>query len=234
MRSSLWIIALSLGCLANSSAPLDSSAQTAADASALSDDQIISGLKEALEASSTRAIAFTGKHDGFLENDDIRILLPPKLQAIGKSMRMIGSGEQVDELEISMNRAAEQATPQAKQIFLADIKKMTFSSPRKILTGDETAATDYFRQIDSDDISAAFTPIVHHALEHFGAFKQYNHVIKAAPGGNAIATEFDLDKYVVEETLNGIFSVMGAEESKIRRDPSAQTTDLEKQIFSAR
>jgi hypothetical protein len=234
MRSSLWIIALSLGCLANSSARLDSSAQTAADTSALSDDTIVSGLKEALEASASKAIAFTGKHDGFLENDDIRILLPPKLQAIGKSMRMIGSGEQVDELEISMNRAAEQATPQAKQIFLADIRKITFSSPRKILAGDETAATDYFRQANSDDISAAFTPIVHHALEHFGAFKQYSHVIKAAPGGNAIATEFDLDKYVVEETLNGIFSVMGAEESKIRRDPSAQSTDLEKQIFSAR
>jgi Protein of unknown function (DUF4197) len=235
MRFPLLIIALCLCSLAILSAQVDQPTKAAdSDGSALNDDKIISGLKEALEVSASKAIAVTGKHDGFLQNEDIRILLPPKLQAIGKSMRMIGSGEQVDEFEISMNRAAEQATPQARQIFLDTIKKTTFNSPRKILSGNETAATDYFRQINSDDISAAFTPIVHHALEHFGAFKQYDHVIKSAPGGNAIATEFDLDKYVVEETLNGIFSIMGAEESKIRRDPSSQTTDLEKQLFGGK
>jgi Protein of unknown function (DUF4197) len=228
---------LAIGCPASIVAQVDQTAQktdATSDASISNNDKITAALKEALEVSTAKAIAFTGKHDGFLKNDDIRILLPPNLQAIGKSMRLIASGEQVDELEIGMNRAAEQATPQAKAIFLDSIKKMRFSNPRKILDGNETAASDYFRQVCSDDISGTFAPIVHHALDHLGVIKQYNRVIKSAPGGGVIASDFDLDKYVVEQTLNGIFSVLGAEESRIRKDPAAQTTDLEKEVFGGK
>jgi hypothetical protein len=239
MRTSLLFISLALGCSTIAAAQLDQAVRKADETpdhegSALSDEKIISGLKEALEVCTTKAVALTGKHDGFLKNEAIRILLPPKLQAVGKGMRLLGMGEQVDDLEIGMNRAAEQAAPQAKPIFLAALKKMTFGDARRILTGNETAATDHFRQASSADLTTAFAPIVHRALERVGVIQQYEHVIKAAPSGSAIANEFDLDKYVVDKTLDGIFYMLGVEESKIRRNPAAQTTALLKEVFGGK
>lgn len=198
------------------------------------DATVISALRQALEISSTKAIEQTGKHDGFLENESIRILLPPKLQSIGKSMRMLGRGDEVDELEIGMNRAAEDATPQAKPIFLAALKNLAWKDPSLILNGGSSAATEYFRRSSSADLSAAFTPILHRSLERHGVIKQYKRVLNGDPGGNAVANEFDLDKYVVDQTLEGIFSVMAAEESNIRNDPSAQNSDLLKQVFGGK
>jgi len=241
MRTSFLPVVLILVCATVSVAQVDHPPARAADEStgigeipSLSDEKIVSGLKEALVVSTTKAIALTGRHDGFLKNEAIRILLPPKLQAVGKGMRMLGMGEQVDDLEIGMNRAAEQATPQAKPIFLSALKKMSFGDARRILTGNETAATDYFRQVSSDDLTAAFTPIVHRSMERVGVVQQYNHVVKNAPGGSAIANEFDLDKYVVEKTLDGIFYMLATEEAKIRRNPAAQTTDLLKEVFGGK
>jgi len=228
MRTPLLPIAMAL-CSILAAAQADEAVDR--DISGLSNEKIISGLKEALQVSTTRAIALTGKHDGFLQNEAIRILLPPKLQAVGKGMRLLGMGDKVDDLEIGMNRAAEQAAPQAKPIFLAALKKMTFHDARHILSGNETAATDYFRQTTFADLTAAFSPIVHRSLERVGVVQQYNHVIKEAPGGTALAGEFDLDKYVVEKTLDGLFYVLGAEESKIRKSPVAQTTELLKEVF---
>lgn len=233
-------IALALGLAlisACASAQVDEVLKKAGDAlehhdtAGLSDDKIISGLKEALSVGTAKAVGLTGRHDGFLKNEAIRILLPPKLQPIGKGMRMLGLGEQVDDLEIGMNRAAEQATPQAKQIFLGAVRKMSFSDARQILTSHDTAATDYFRRTTTADLTAAFTPIVHTSMEKVGVVHQYNSVIKNAPGGTALASEFDLDKYVVEKTLDGIFLMLGEEEKKIRKDPAAQTTDLLKEVF---
>ncbi len=201
------------------------------DGSDLDDATVISALQQALEISSAKAIAQTGKHDGFLQNEAIRILLPPKLQAIGKSMRMLGRGDEVDELEIGMNRAAEDATQQAKPIFLSALKNLVFRDPQLVLTEGDTAATEYFRRWSSNDLEATFAPIVHHSMERLGVIKQYKHVLKNDPGGNAIASEFDLDKYEVEQTLDGIFDVIAAEEGNIRRDPPAQSTDLLKEVF---
>jgi Protein of unknown function (DUF4197) len=201
------------------------------DDSGLTDDKIIAGLKEALEVSTGKAVALTGRHDGFLRNEAIRIFLPPKLEPIGKGMRMLGMGEEVDDLEIGMNRAAEKAAPQARQIFLAALKRMTFHDARMILTGGDTAATDYFQRTSSSDLADAFTPIVHQSLQQVGVIKQYQHVIKSAPGGSALAGDFDLDKYVVDKTLDGLFLMCGEEEKTIRKDPAAQTTDLLKEVF---
>jgi hypothetical protein len=199
--------------------------------SSLTQEEIVSGLKEALEVATTKAIAATGHHDGFLKNEDIRILLPPKLASIGKGMRMIGMGEQVDDLEIGMNRAAEQATPQAKQIFLDALHKILFHDARRILEAGDTAATDYFRAATTKELTDAFTPIVHRAMEHNGVIKQYKNVMKNAPGGSALANEFDLDSYVVEKTLEGIFLMLSVEEKNIRTDPEARTSDLLKEVF---
>ncbi len=201
------------------------------DSSDLPEEKIIAGLKEALEVGTTNAVALTGRHDGFMKNEAIRILLPPKLQPVGKGMRMLGMGEQVDDLEIGMNRAAEQATPQAKQIFIAALRKMTFDDARRILSGDDTAATEYFRRTTSADLTTTFTPVVHRSMEHVGLVRQYDNVIKSAPGGAALASEFDLDKYIVGKTLDGIFLMLGEEEKKIRKDPAAQTSALLKEVF---
>ncbi len=236
-RGPLLVALLAFGCSLFAHAQLSDIIKKADDAlehrnaSGLSDDKIVAGLKEALEVGTGKAVALTGRHDGFLKNEAIRILLPPKLQPIGKGMRMLGMGEQVDDLEIGMNRAAEQATPQAKQIFIAALKKMSFDDAGRILTGNDTAATEYFRGATSNDLTSAFTPIVHRSMEKVGVIRQYNGVIKNAPGGTALANEFDLDKDVVGKTLDGIFVMLAEEEKKIRKDPAAQTTELLKEVF---
>lgn len=204
------------------------------DNSQLSDDKIIAGLKEALQVSTSKAVALTGKPDGFLKNQAIKILLPPKLQTVGRGMRMLGMGARVDEFEVGMNRAAEQATPQAKQIFIAALKKMSFDDARHILTGNDTAATDYFKRTSSADLTSAFAPIVHVSMQRVGVVQQYDRFLKSAPGGTALAGEFDPDKYVLGKTLDGLFYMLGEEEKRIRKDPAAQTTALLKQVFGNR
>jgi hypothetical protein len=237
MRPFLRTIAIALLCSLPAAAQLDQIMKKAGDAleqrdtSSLSDDKIVAGLKQALQISTSKAVVLTGRPDGFLKNDAIRIALPPKLETVGRGMRMLGMGDKVDSLETGMNRAAEQATPQAKQIFLAALRKMTFDDARHILTGGDTAATEYFKRTSSADLTTAFSPIVHTSMEHVGVVQQYDRVIQSAPGGSTIAKEFDLDKYVVGKTLDGLFLMLGQEEQKIRKNPAAQTTALLKEVF---
>ena len=201
----------------------------------LSDDRITAGLKEALRVSTGRAVASTGRPDGFLKNAAIKILLPPKLQSAGKTMRMFGMGAQVDQLEVGMNRAAEQATPQAKQIFLNALTRMTFNDVHEIFTGDDTAATDYFKRQSTDELTAAFTPIVHQAMLKVGVVRQYNSAMQNPVFSRfASGEDFNLDAYVVGKTLDGLFYELGQEEKKIRKDPAAQTTALLREVFGAR
>jgi hypothetical protein len=237
MRTSLLAIVIALGCCIFAVAQLDDILKKAdatlqqRDTASLSDSKIVAGLKQALEISTSKAVAATGRPDGFLKNEAIKISLPPKLETVGRGLRLLGMGDKVDELETGMNRAAEQATPQAKQIFLAALRKMTFEDARHVLTGDDTAATEYFKRTSSVDLTTAFSPIVHTTMEHVGVVQQYDRVIKSAPGGGTIANEFDLDKYVVGKTLDGLFYMLGREEQKIRKNPAAQTTVLLKEVF---
>ena len=198
----------------------------------LSDDKVISGLKEALKVGTGRAVAETGKPDGFLKNAAIKILLPEKLRTAGKALRMVGMASQVDALEVGMNRAAEQATPQAKQIFLRAVTRMSFSDARQILKGGDTAATDYFKQQSSDELIAAFAPIVHQAMENVGVVRQYDRVMQN-PMAASLANDkdFNLDQYVVGKTVDGLFYMLGQEEKKIRTDPAAQTTAILREVF---
>jgi hypothetical protein len=229
MRNVLLVLVLCVSTL--STAQLMNAALHQRDSSALSDNKIIAGLKQALRLSTSRAIATIGKPDGFLKNEAIKILLPPRLEAIGKEMRAFGMGKPVDDLEVGMNRAAEQATPQAKQIFIAALRKMSFNDARHILTGHDTAATEYFKRASSADLTTAFTPIVHQSMQRVGVVQIYDQVIEKAPGGSMLAGEFDLDKYVVGKTLDGLFYQLGAEEKQIRKNPAAQTTTLLKEVF---
>ncbi|MBZ5523002.1 MAG: DUF4197 domain-containing protein [Acidobacteriia bacterium] len=198
----------------------------------LSNDKITAGLKEALKVSTGKAVAMTGRPDGFLKNEAIKILLPPKLQTVSKGLRMAGMGAQVDELEVGMNRAAEKAAPAAKQIFLNALLKMTFSDARQILSGGDTAATAYFKKTSTADLTTAFTPTVHQAMESVGVVRQYNQLMKNPMAASLAGRQnLNLDSYVVGKTLDGLFYVLGQEETKIRKDPAAQTTNLLKEVF---
>lgn len=222
--------------------PLSASAQSPLDqifgkitgkSSTLSADKIGAGLKQALQISTGKAVAETGRPDGFLKNEAIKILLPDKLRTAERGLRMVGMSSQLDQLEIGMNRAAEQATPQAKQIFLNALAQMTIDDARHILSGGDTAATDYFRGKSSDDLATAFAPIVHQSLENVGVVQQYNRVRKNPLAASALQ-RFDLDNYVVGKTLDGLFYMLGQEEKNIRHNPAAQTTALLRQVFGGK
>ena len=199
---------------------------------ALSNDKIAGGLKEALTKSTGTAVASTGRVDGYFKNQAIKILLPSQLQTVGKGMRMMGMGAQLDELELSMNRAAEQAAPAAKQIFINAITKMTFADARKILSGGDTAATDYFKKTSTTELTQAFTPIVHQSMENVGVIKQFNAIAQNSMAGPLLGGQsFNLDSYVVGKALDGLFYELGQEEKQIRTNPAAQTTALLKEVF---
>jgi Protein of unknown function (DUF4197) len=200
--------------------------------SGLSDEKIGSGLKEALKIGTENAVGLTGKTDGYFLNQAIKILMPEKLRTVEKGLRAVGYGSQVDEFVLSMNRAAEQAAPAAKDIFWNAIGEMTFEDVRKIWSGNETAATDYFKGKTTDRLTATFRPVVDKAMNEVGVTRQYNELMDRFHAIPFVKKEtFDLDSYVVTKALDGLFHVVGEEERKIRTNPQARVTDLLKEVF---
>jgi hypothetical protein len=198
----------------------------------LSDAKIGSGLKEALKIGTENAAKFTGKLDGYFRNQAIKILMPEKLQTMEKTLRAVGLGPQVDEFILSMNRAAERAAPAAKQIFWDAIGEMTFQDAKKILSGNETAATDYFKAKTTDELTTAFRPIVDRATNEVGVTRQYKELIGRFQSIPFVKSEtVDIDQYVTTKALDGLFYVVAQEEKKIRTDPAARVTDLLKEVF---
>jgi Protein of unknown function (DUF4197) len=198
----------------------------------LSDVKIGSGLKEALKIGTENAVGLTGKMDGYFLNQAIKILMPEKLRTVEKGMRAVGYGSQIDEFVLSMNRAAERAAPAAKDIFWDAIGEMTFEDVRKIWSGNETAATDYFKGKTTDKLTAAFRPVVDKAMNEVGVTRQYNELMDRFHAIPFVKKEtFDLDSYVVTKALDGLFHVVGEEERKIRTNPQARVTDLLKEVF---
>jgi hypothetical protein len=203
-----------------------------AQARGLSDATIASGLKEALQVGTQNAISLTGRPDGYFQNAAIKILMPSPLQPIEKGLRAVGYGPQVDELVLSMNRAAERAAPAAKPIFLEAITAMSFDDARKIVTGSPTAATEYFKGKTSEKLTAAFQPVVAQTMGEVGVTRQYQELMGRAQAIPFLkSAPFDLDRYVVAKSLDGLFFVLGQEEQKIRTNPTARATDLLKQVF---
>jgi hypothetical protein len=203
-----------------------------AQARGLSDATIASGLKEALQVGTQNAISLTGRPDGYFQNAAIKILMPSPLQPIEKGLRAVGYGPQVDELVLSMNRAAERAAPAAKPIFLEAITAMSFDDARKIVTGSPTAATEYFKGKTSEKLTAAFQPVVAQTMGEVGVTRQYQELMGRAQAIPFLkSAPFDLDRYVVGKSLDGLFYVLGQEEQKIRTNPTARATDLLTQVF---
>jgi hypothetical protein len=200
--------------------------------SGLSDAKIGSGLKEALKVGTENTVSLTGKADGYFLNQAIKLLMPEKLRNFEKGLRAVGYGPQVDEFVLSMNRAAERAAPFAKQIFWDAIGEMSFEDARKILSGKETAATDYFKSKTTEKLTAAFKPVVDNAMNEVGVTRQYKELVGRFQSIPFVKSEsFDIDNYVVAKSLDGLFHVLGEEERKIRTNPAAQVTDLLKEVF---
>ena len=200
--------------------------------SELSDVKIGSGLKEALKIGTENTVNLTGKPDGYFLNQAIKILMPEKLRNLEKGLRAVGYGPQVDEFVLSMNRSAERAAPFAKQIFWDALGEMTFDDAKKILSGHDTAATDYFKSKTTDKLTTSFRPVVDKAMNEVGVTRQYKELVGRFQAIPFVKVEsFDIDQYVVAKALGGLFHVLGEEERKIRTNPTARVTDLLKEVF---
>jgi uncharacterized protein DUF4197 len=201
----------------------------------LGDARIGEGLKEALKVGTENAVNLTGRVDGYFANQAIKILMPERLKSLEQGLRLIGQGDRVDELVLGMNRAAEKAAPAARQIFVDAIGEMGIDDARKILSGPDTAATDYFKGKTTGKLTTTFQPAVQRAMNEVGLARQYKDLRTQAQAIPFFrAEEYDLDRYVVGKSLDGLFHVVGDEERKIRTNPAARTTDLLKEVFGRR
>ena len=198
----------------------------------LGEVKIGQGLKEALQVGTEKAVSLTGRTDGYLKNEAIKILVPERLKTVERGLRTVGYGPQMDELVVGMNRAAEQAAPAAKNIFWDAIGAMTIDDANKILNGGNTAATDYFKGKTTPKLTAAFTPVVEKSMSQVGVTQQYNELMGRAKSIPFLNTEsYDLNGYVVGKSLDGLFYVVGQQETQIRANPAARTTALLQEVF---
>ncbi|MEM7400668.1 MAG: DUF4197 domain-containing protein [Pseudomonadota bacterium] len=212
---------------------LEDSGVSSGEASNLTDGEIASGLKEALEVSSNLVVKQLGTEGGFNADPNIHIPLPSSLKKVQSTLEKVGMSGMLDDLETRLNRAAEIATPRAKELFLNAIQAMTLDDARNILAGENDAATRYFQSKMTPDLVEEFTPIVNDSLSEAGAIKSYDNAIgqyKKLPLVPDVQS--DLSSYVVEKGMDGIFHYLAVEEAKIRTNPVARTTDLLKKVFT--
>ncbi len=226
---------------------VESSQQSARLGSRLPSRDIAAGLKEALAKGASNAINSLGRRGGFWNNPRVRIPLPGRLEQAAGLARKLGQGAEVDAFELSMNRAAEKAVPQAAQIFADAIRRMTLSDARRILEGGNHAATDYFRRVAGGALIARIHPIVAQATASVGVTQKYKAFTSSSAGGElngalgvlesiggkskSGGSPLDLDDYVTQKTLDGLFAVIGEQERSIRENPAARTTDLLRRVF---
>lgn len=202
--------------------------------SGLSDHEIVAGLKEALRIGSQNAVAVVSKVNGYYRNPDIKIMLPESVRKTERVLRYAGFGSTVDRFELSMNRAAEKAAPRAKALFWDAIRQMTFADARQILNGPDDAATQYFKQKTSLQLHSQFKPIVEHSMSAVGVTRTYQQLEdKLKSISFAQSAVFDLDQYVTEKAIDGLFVMLAGEEAAIRKDPAARVTELLKKVFGS-
>jgi Protein of unknown function (DUF4197) len=202
------------------------------DLSSLSNRDAVSGLKDALAQGSAAAIAKLGVENGFLGNDKVRIPLPEPIHRVEGGLRMLGLKSQADELETTMNRAAEKAVPEAKPLFVQAIRRMSIEDAKGILTGGDTSATEYFRKTTSDDLTRKFLPIVTQVTHKVGLTEQYDRFAKqGAKLGLIDAKQAKIEDYVTQKALDGLFLMLAEEEKKIRKDPVGSATGMARKVF---
>jgi hypothetical protein len=200
----------------------------------ITNQDAVAGLKDALLQGSARAVAQLAATDGFLGNDKVRIPLPDSMKRVERALRMLGRGKQADELVTSMNRAAEMAVAEAKPLLVHAVKEMSIRDAKGILTGDDDAATQYFRRTTSEPLAQRFLPIVKRMTAKVALAQQYDLLAgQAAQWGLVRKADADLDEYVTRKALDGLFLVIAEQERAIRRDPMGAATNIARRVFGA-
>jgi hypothetical protein len=192
------------------------------------------GLKAALEKGALAAVAILGKTDGFLGNDKVRIPMPGFLEDASRLLKSLGQGKRVDELLVSMNRAAETAVPMAKDLLVGAVKSMSVSDAKKILSGGDTSVTGFFADKTREPLGVKFLPVVNQATEKVGLAAKYNRVAEKAQGMGLVKKEdANIQQYVTRKSLDGLYFMIGEEEKKIRQDPIGTGSAVLKKVFGA-
>jgi hypothetical protein len=225
--------AMLAGC-ANLPPDLAAVLESAGAPAALSEGDIAQGLKEALAVGTERAVGRIGVRDGFWLNRDVNIPLPDSLRKVEKTLRTFGQGKVVDDFHLSLNRAAEAAVPEAAAIFGDAIRTMTLADARRILDGPPDAATEYFRGRTQVALAARFKPIVSKATASVGATRKYKDLAAKVSKVSSSFQVQDLDAYVTDKALAGLFRTLAGEELRIRQDPAARTTELLQRVFGSK
>lgn len=207
-------------------------ALSVANLSNLSNQDTGNGLKSALEKGSLAAVGKLGVENGFLNNEQVKIPLPAMLEKLRPVLKMTGRGQQLDELVVSMNRAAESAVPMARPLLINAVKSMTFSDAKQILTGGETSVTNFFREKTSAELAVKFLPIVKNVTDRSGLADKYNavvgHVSKLGVGQTPT-----VERYVTQRALDGLYRMIEEEEKAIRRDPFGAGSAIIGKVFGA-
>jgi len=192
------------------------------------------GLRQALTDGSLAAVAKLGVHDGFFANPKVKIPLPPSLQRVERGLRTFGMKREADELVLTMNRAAEAAVPEAKQLLTDAVRKMSVQDAKGILAGGDTAATDYFRRATRPQLTQRFLPIVKKATDKAGLAQQYNALAsQGAALGLVKEDQASIERYVTQKALDGLYYMIGEQEKAFRRDPVSATSSIVRKVFGA-
>ena len=210
------------------------SAHAGASLDHVSNADAVSGLKQALNDGSIAAVAKLGIENGFFGNPQVKIPLPPSLKRAEGAMRALGMKKQADELVLSMNRAAEAAVPEAKQLLVDAAKKMSVQDAKQILTGGDTAGTEYFKRNTQSQLTQRFLPIVKKATDRVGLAQQYNSIAgQGAALGLVKEDQATIERYVTQKTLDGLYFMIGEQEKAFRQNPVGATSDIVRKVFGA-
>ena len=179
-------------------------------------------------------MANLGRVDGFLGNPQVRIPLPESAQRAERALRRLGMGKYADELIVTMNRAAESAVPEAKALFIQSVKKMGVQDAKRIITGGDTAGTEYFRRTTRDQLHQRFLPVVEKATARVQLAQRYEQFAdKAVAVGMLKKEDANLDEYVTQKALDGLYLMVAEEEKKIRKDPVGTGSSIIRKVFGA-
>lgn len=205
-----------------------------AQLASISNTDAASGLRQALTDGSAAAVARLGVENGFFANPQVKIPLPPLLSKVEGAMRTFGMKKQADDLILSMNRAAEAAVPEAKQLLVDAAKRMTVQDAKGILAGGQTSVTDYFRRTTSAQLTQRFLPIVKDATDRVGLAQQYNSLAgQAASYGLVKKDQSTIEGYVTQKSLDGLYFMIGEQEKAFRSNPLGATSDIVRKVFGA-
>ena len=200
----------------------------------LSDQDVTHGLKDALAEGAGKAVGLLGRNNGYLNNDKVRIPLPDSLQKAESVMKVLGQGKSLEELRVSLNRAAEAAVPEAKVLLTDAIKNMSVTDAKGVLTGGEDSATQYFRKATGVQLHDRFLPIVSNTVNRFKLSEQYDSIAGTASKAGLIGKEqANMAEYVTNKALDGLFLMIAEEEKAIRQNPVGRSSEYVRKVFGS-